>query len=103
MPAPESGALFERKYEVEGSAIELLAEVEIAGKSLHLRDIAIFPTGPERTAVGAAAVLSALRSELLPEVRSWGFTTLRITGIRLSGARPGRRVDVRIDLTESAW
>jgi hypothetical protein len=100
VPVPEAGGLFERRFEVEGSVIELLAEVELAEATLHLRDIAIFPAGAERTRVGAAALFRVLRRELLPEVRSYGFTTLRITGTRLSGAGPGRKVDLTIHLTE---
>lgn len=100
MALPEPGGLFEQRFEVEGSVIELLAEVEIAGGTLHLRDIAIFPVGAERARIGPAALLRVLRRELLPEVRSYGFRTLRITGTRLSGAGPGRKVDLTIDLTE---
>jgi hypothetical protein len=98
--APEPGGLFERSFEVEGSVVELLAEVEIAGITLHLRDVAIFPAGPERASVGAAALFRVLRRQLLPDIRSYGFSRLRITGTRLSGARPGRKVDITIDLTE---
>ncbi len=101
MSTPEAGNLFERRFEVEGSVIELLAEVEIEGSTLHLRDIAVFPAGTQRSEVGASALFHALRRELLPQVRSYGFGRLRITGTRLSGATPGRRVDITIDLTEA--
>jgi hypothetical protein len=99
--APKPGSLFERRFEVEGSVIELLAEVEIEAGTLHLRDIAIFPAGAERAEVGAAALFRVLRNELLPELRSYSFTRLRITGTRLSGTTPGRRVEITIDLTEA--
>jgi hypothetical protein len=99
--APEAGGLFERSFDVEGSVVELLAEVEITGATLHLRDIAIFPAGAERAGVGTPALIRVLRRELLPEVRSFGFDRLRITGTRLSGAGPRRKVDITIDLTES--
>lgn len=98
--APEPGQLFERRFEVKGSSVELLAEVEITGATLHLRDIAIFPAGAERTTLGATAILRVLRRELLPEIRSHGFARLRITGTRLSGAGPGRKVDITIELSE---
>jgi hypothetical protein len=58
---------------------KVLAEVEIEGSTLHLRDIASFPAGTERAEVGAAALFHALRSELLPGLRSYTFGRLRIT------------------------
>jgi hypothetical protein len=44
--------------------------------------------------------MKALRRELIPQIRADGFRRLRITGTRLSGARPGRTLDITIDLTE---
>ena len=102
MPRPEPGGLYEQRFEVEGSVIELLAEVEVEGATLHLRDVAIFPTGTARTTVGAATVLRVLRRELLRDVQSYGFTALRIIGTRLSGTGPGRKVNFTIDLTEGS-
>ena len=57
-------------------------------------------TGTEHASVGAAALVRALRSELIPQIRAEGFQRLRITGTRLSGARPGRTLDLTIELTE---
>lgn len=67
---------------------------------LHLRDIAVFPCGTGKASVGAAALMRALRRELIPQIRAEGFRRLRITGTRVSGARPGRTLDISIDLTE---
>jgi excisionase family DNA binding protein len=53
-----------------------------------------------QASVGAAALLAALRRQLIPRIRAEGFRQLRITGTRLSGARPGRTLDITIDLTE---
>jgi len=49
--------------------------------------------------VGLVALLGAARSQLLPAIRAAGFDRLRITGTRLSGASPGRTVDLTIDLS----
>lgn len=92
--------LFEWAVDVGDVRIEVLAEVVVLGQVLHLGDIAIFPTGTGQTSVGAAALMRALRRELIPQIRAEGFRRLRITGIRLSGARPGRTLDITIDLTE---
>jgi hypothetical protein len=92
--------LFEWAVGVGDVQIEVLAEVVVLEELLHLRDIAIFPSGRGRASVGAAALMRALRHELIPLVRSEGFRRLRITGTRLSGTRPGRTLDITIDLTE---
>ncbi len=93
-----TGELFEWHTTAQGVGIELLAEVEVEGPTLHLRDIAVFPVGVGRAAVGLRALVSAARTELFPGIRAAGFTRLHVTGIRLTGARPGRIVDVTIDL-----
>ncbi|MGH9189424.1 MAG: hypothetical protein ACRD0Q_05265 [Acidimicrobiales bacterium] len=92
------GELFEWHTVVAGVRIELLAEVEIDGATLHLRDMAVFPAGVERAVVGVGPLMAASRSELFPRLRAAGFTRLHVTGVRLTGARPGRIVDVTIDL-----
>jgi hypothetical protein len=96
----EPGALFEWSIDVEDVRVELLAEVEIDGPTLHLRDVAVFPSGTEQATVGTAALLRELRQELIPRVRAAGFEQLRFTGTRLSGARPGRTLDITINLIE---
>jgi hypothetical protein len=96
----QTGMLFEWAVDLGDIRIEVLAEVVVLEQVLHLRDIAIFPTGTGQAAVGAAALLRALRRELIPQIRAEGFRRLRVTGTRLSGARPGRTLDITIDLTE---
>jgi hypothetical protein len=92
--------LFEWAVDLGDVRIEVLAEVVVLEQVLHLRDIAIFPAGMGPASVGAAALMRALRRELIPQIRAEGFRRLRITGTRLSGARPGRTLDITIDLTE---
>jgi hypothetical protein len=96
------GDLFEWSFVVEDVRVELLAEVAIDGKLLHLRDVAVFPVGTERMAVGTGALIAAARNELFPRLRAAGFTGLRITGVRLTGARRGRIVDLTINLERQA-
>jgi hypothetical protein len=97
---PAHGELFERRYDVAGAVVELLAEVEVAGPVIHLKDVAVFPTGASSASVGAAAVLRVLRRELLSELAALGYTTVRITGTRLSGASRGRSLDLTISIPE---
>jgi hypothetical protein len=93
-----TGELLEAHVEIEGFRIELLAVVQVSGTTVHLQDLAIYPAGVERATVGVAA-LRAARRDLFPDLRAAGFARLRITATRLSGANPGRTVDLTIDLT----
>ncbi|HVF32712.1 MAG TPA: hypothetical protein VM933_06735 [Acidimicrobiales bacterium] len=95
------GDLFEAAFFVEGLRVEVLAEVEISGTTLHLRDIAIYPAGVVRP-VGLRALLAVVRTELFSAARTAGFEALRITGTRLTGSNPGRIVDLTIDLSRDA-
>ena len=97
---PSAGELFERRYEVRGVPVELLAEIEIDGATIHLKDIAVFPSGAGQARVGAAAVLRVLRAELLAELAALGYSSVRITGTRLSGSSPGRSLDLTISIPE---
>lgn len=95
----ESGELFECRLETDAGAIEMLAEVHVAGTTLELRDIAIYPATDDVLSVGAAELLAAARAQLLPDFVQLGFKSLVVTGTRLTGSRPGRRIRLRIDLT----
>ena len=77
----------------------MVAEVVTNGRTLHLKDIAVFPRGAESFSLGAGEV-ATLRNQLAAEARSLGFEHLRITGQRISGANPGKAVDLLIDLTK---
>lgn len=101
MSVPKSGELYEQWFEVEGVRIGLLAEVEISGTELHLKDIAVYPDGSASASVGAAALLRVLRVELMPELATQGFSRLRISGERLLSARRRRKVDFTVDLPEA--
>ncbi len=95
------GDLFDAAFVVDGLRVEVLAEVEISGTTLHLRDIAIYPAGVSRPD-GLRALLAVTRGELFIGARSAGFEVLRITGARLTGSNPGRIVDLTIELTRDA-
>ncbi|MDQ1539140.1 MAG: hypothetical protein QOE58_3533 [Actinomycetota bacterium] len=97
-----SGELLEAHVDVKGVRIELLAVVQVSGTTVHLQDLAIYPAGVERATVGVAALLRAARRGPFHDLRVAGFERLRITATRLSGANPGRTVDLTIDLTREA-
>lgn len=100
MAMPGPGELFERTYDVDGVEVGLLAEVEIDGSQVHVKDIAVFPNGVDHARPGVASVLRVLRQELLAELAAEGFTSARISGVRVTGPAPGRRVDLVFDLSE---
>jgi hypothetical protein len=92
------GDLFEREYQTPHGTIGLLAEIAVEGTTLHLSSVAIYPSEARKLEIGAREVLS-IRNQLVDEIRRLGFERLRLTGRRFSGAAPGRRVEIVIDLT----
>ncbi len=97
----KSGEIITREFASSGGPVEMAAEAVINGRMLHLKDIAVFPKGAEQLNIGMKEVLR-LRGQLADEVAGMGFDTLRITGTRLTGANPGKAVDMTIDLTKRA-
>jgi RHS repeat-associated protein len=95
----KSGEIITREFASSGGPVEMAAEAIINGRSLHLKDIAVFPRGAESLDIGMREVLR-LRGQLADEVAGMGFDSLRITGTRLTGANPGKVVDMTIDLTK---
>ena len=102
--APENifkaGELFERTIQTSQGPVGMLAEVAIAGKVLHLKDIVVYGQG--RFSGLLREILQA-KTQLINDAKAAGFETLRITGQRAPGsssANPGRMVDMIIDLTK---
>lgn len=91
------GELYERSFETAGSTIDVLAEIAVVGTRLELHDIAVYPRSVGRSTVSPAELVSWARFAL-DEFRDAGFDEVRVTGTRLSGATPGRRVDLVIRL-----
>jgi hypothetical protein len=79
-------------------SLSSLAEVESAGSTLILKDVAVYPTGTSGSLnVGTGQVMQALH-QLENLAKSQGFTQLQITGQRLSGANPGGLVNITRNL-----
>jgi hypothetical protein len=97
----EHGGLYERSFETPAGWIDVLAEIVVAGERLELRDIAVYPRSAERLSVSSADLLRWARIAL-NEIHQAGFTEVRVTATRLSGASPGRRVDLVIPLHGSS-
>jgi hypothetical protein len=86
-----------RLFQTPSGAIEMLAEVDLAGTTLHLKDVAVYPKGADQVRLGTRQVIE-LRNQLADEATELGFESLRISGVRYSGASPGKLVDIVIDL-----
>jgi hypothetical protein len=95
----KSGDIIVREFASSKGTIEMAAETVIDGRTLHLKDIAVYPRGAKAFELGTREIM-ALRDQLAAQAREMGFDTLRITGKRLTGANPGKLVDVTIDLTK---
>jgi hypothetical protein len=93
----QSGEIILREFNTSKGLLDVAAEALIVGNTLHLKDIAVFPRGSGKVDLGMREML-ALRTQLAQEARAFGFDQLRITGDRVSGANPGKLVDVLIDL-----
>jgi hypothetical protein len=91
------GDLWERSFETANGVVDVLAEVVVDGRRVELRDLAVYPRGHPRLSVAVAEVARWLKA-VAAEARQAGFDELRITGVRMSGATPGRRVDLTIRL-----
>lgn len=95
--ALQSGDLYERSLLTRAGVVDVLAEVVVHERLLELRDVAVYPRGADRLHVGTTELLALARSAL-DEFSDAGFEQVRVTGTRLSGTRPGRRVDLVIRL-----
>lgn len=76
-----------------------MADLETQGTTITLRDMALYPDGALELSVGANHMMAILR-QVGQEFAAQGFETLPVTGQRLSGANPGRAVDLIIDPTK---
>lgn len=91
------GELYERSFETPAGTIDVLAEIVVTGRRIELRDIAVYPRGSVRLTVPPGELLAWARLAL-SELADAGFDELRVTGARLSGAGPGRRLDLTFRL-----
>ena len=91
---------FERVFATRDGPVGLLGTAAARGTTFELSDIAVYPIGsPGRLEIGVAGVRAGLAG-LKEEIARMGYDEVVITAIRVSGANPGRRVEIRLPLTE---
>ncbi|HPO97012.1 MAG TPA: hypothetical protein PLZ08_03535, partial [Bacillota bacterium] len=96
--------MFESKI-ITKNGIEIggLADVEINGKTLTLKDVVVYSNkGDIPNAVGARDIFK-WQNEIAQQAKAQGFDTLIIKGVRAmnsTSANPGKVVEYTIDLTK---
>jgi len=88
------GESYSRSFPTPHGMIGVMADIYASGEILELRDLIIYPIGKEAISVGPREVLS-IRQQVEAEVRDMGYLELRITADRITGANPGKHVDLR--------
>jgi hypothetical protein len=92
------GESYDRYFETDQGRIGVIADIYVSDEVFELRDLIIYPEDPvDRLEVGTQTIRSILRT-IEVEVRSMGYRELRITADRVSGANPGKHVDLRREL-----
>ena len=91
------GDLYERSFETPAGRVDVLAEIVLRESQIELRDIAVYPRRGIRFTISPSQLLGWARLAMI-EIADAGFDELLVTGTRLSGARPGRRVNLVIRL-----
>ena len=84
------GELYERSFDTPAGQIDVLAEIVVTGSTVELRDVVVYPRD--------AGELLGWARLAVAEIADEGFAELRVTGTRLTGASPGRRLDLTIRL-----
>jgi hypothetical protein len=80
--------------------IDILYDLRTSGRTLHLKDIAIYARSGQPLR-GVIRELLASRGQIREYAKELGFDKLRITGHRTlqsSSANPGKKVDVTVKL-----
>jgi hypothetical protein len=88
---------YRRFFDLPMGQVGAMADIHVEGDLVELRDLIIHPVGVAKLAVGLRYMLF-IRRQIEADIRSAGYTRLRITGDRISGANPGRHVDLKEDL-----
>ncbi len=96
-PANQISGFIERQVATKDN-VRLLGNAVTEGSTLILKDVAIYGDRA-KVDLGAKALLSALRT-LATELQEKGYKTLVVRGVRYSGAKPGKNVDLTISIDE---
>jgi hypothetical protein len=85
---------YHRFFDLPMGRIGVMADIHVEDDLIELRDLIIYPIGVETLHAGVKQMLF-VRREIEIEIRAMGYTRLTITGDRISGASPGRKVGLK--------
>ena len=93
--------MYEDKINVNDIEVEGMAEIDIDGDTLILKDIAIYANGGDvKGQIGVKNIMAWVK-EVMQKAKEEGFSKLRIKGKRVqnsSSANPGHFIDMIFDL-----
>lgn len=89
------GRSYQRYYDFPEGRIGVMADIYVEEDAIELRNLMIYPVGVgvESLPIGVGQLLQ-VRRRIDDDARQLGFQRLRITADRLTGANPGRKVNV---------
>jgi hypothetical protein len=93
----KNGDLIHREYKTASGIVEILGEARVRGDVLKIKDIAIYPKGADKLQLSPKEI-NDIKNQLINEVSSQGYRRLRITGHRVSGANPGKNINIKLNL-----
>jgi len=90
----KTGDIIEEVVQTPQGPVKIVGEAVVEGTQLTIKNISVFSaeTG-ERLNVGVGNMLKAVRP-LFDGLKEAGYSAVRIVGDRVSGANPGRAVDI---------
>ena len=93
-----SGEILHEIATSKGS-VGILANATTKGTTLTLTDAAVYPMAAGKLTLGTKEAFVALKQFGL-QLKALGYTKLVIQGIRATGANPGKKAEVVLDLTK---
>jgi hypothetical protein len=96
-----TGQAFERVIQTSQGPVQVYADIIVQGSKVTLKDLLVYPQNSAANLNGIFKELIRARSDLIRELKSQGFTELRIVAERAaqsSSKNPGHQIDITIPL-----
>jgi RHS repeat-associated protein len=93
-----AGGVIDRVFQTSSGPVRVYAEVVAEGQTAVIKDVAIYPAASETgLQVGYTQMRQGLNG-VLSDLKAQGFTQARIEAYRVSGAVPGRTMNLTVTL-----
>jgi hypothetical protein len=93
-----AGGIIDRVFQTSSGPVRVYAEVVAEGQTAVIKDVAIYPAASETgLQVGYTQMRQGLNG-VLSDLKAQGFTQARIEAYRVSGAVPGRTMNLTVTL-----